>query len=76
MELVLPEQKQKLLDFRGYFERFYLLQYENPHTTDLGIYIIIEQEYSATFGTNKYSSFESFKTSKYRYCKSLKESKR
>lgn len=72
----LDEQTQKLITFSGYFEKFYLLKFENPHTTDLGVYIMLEELYLSVFGTNKYTSFQSFKTSKYRYCRSLQEAKR
>lgn len=72
----LDEQTQKLITFPGYFEVFYELKFENPHTTDLGVYLMLEELYLGVFGTNKYTSFESFKTSKYRYCRSLQEEKR
>ena len=72
----LDEQTQKLITFTGYFEKFYLLKFEYPHTTDLGVYLMLEDLYSKIFGCNKYTSFQSFKTSKYRYCRSLQSSKR
>lgn len=71
MDVILNEDTKKLLEFKGYFERFFLLKFEHEHTTDQGIYHMLEKEYYDTFGLNKYSSFESFKTSKYRYLRKL-----
>lgn len=61
----------RLSTVEGYFERFFELCSEYP--SYYKTYTALEHEYYQVFGNYRYSSYPSFKSSKYRYLKNLQE---
>lgn len=57
-----------------YFERFY--QIKGAELTDKESWQLLEMEYFDTYEVYKYTSFPSFKTSKWRYLQNLRKPKK
>lgn len=72
----LKKKTAALYSTEGYFERFFELKFENPYTSDTGIYIMLEKEHEEIFGQKKYSSEGSFRNAKFRYLKKLQRKRR
>lgn len=52
-----------------YFDRFY--EIKGVDLSDKRAYLILEEEYFARFGENRYSSYNTFRNGKHRYLKTL-----
>ena len=59
------EHEHNLLTLEGYFNRFY--EIKGAELTDKKAWEELEKEYDSCFGLNRYSSYPSFKSNKWKY---------
>ena len=63
------EQKQHLLERKDYFDRFY--EIKGGDLSDRAAFELIEDEYFKLYNKNRYSSYPSFKSNKWKYLNKL-----
>lgn len=63
--MVVEQKQQNLLSLKNYFDRFY--EIKEADKSDRATFELLENEYFNLYSQNRYSSYESFKSSKWRY---------
>lgn len=63
------EENPSLIPIDNYFDRFY--EIKGTDLSDKAAYLILEEEYLKKYSMNRYSSYPSFKSNKWKYLNKL-----